>query len=98
MGRHIGSPSLRTPKASNSGENLRLISFGLREEITSNIKLGFGMTPMCFVKSRIHVMGGEKKWHMEPVTNESLDWKLFKERMAYDIDALAHDVEKFEDW
>ncbi|KAL8816566.1 MAG: hypothetical protein Q9223_004441 [Gallowayella weberi] len=84
------------PITGNREPGLRVVSFGLREELENKANLGFRIHPMLFVKSRVEVMGGEVKWKMEPVTRQSLDWNPWKERDEYDIDSMAREVGKFE--
>ncbi|KAL8779988.1 MAG: hypothetical protein Q9213_006677 [Squamulea squamosa] len=81
-----------TPKRDSSPTELRVVSFGLCEECN----WGYRLDPMSFVKSRVHVLGGEQKWKMEPVTKDSLEYDLPFEYREYDIDAMTHDIGEFE--
>lgn len=75
---------------------LRMVSFGICEKYINQENWGYGLKPMCFVKSRVHMMGSQIKWKMEPVTGDCLDYDYTSERDEYDIDLLAHDVGQFE--
>ncbi|KAL8675930.1 MAG: hypothetical protein Q9186_007495 [Xanthomendoza sp. 1 TL-2023] len=96
-GPHDPAPSMDyTPIASNRQPGLRVVSFGLSEELNNKFNMGFRLSPMCFVKSRVEIMGGEVKWKMEPVTRHSRDPMLRNERVEYDLDGMAHEIGKFE--
>lgn len=75
---------------------LRLISFGIHEQYKYHADKGCDLKPLCFVKSRVHMMGSEVKWKMEPLTEDCLDWGAWTERLVYDIDSFTHDVGRYE--
>ncbi|KAL8911686.1 MAG: hypothetical protein Q9171_003176 [Xanthocarpia ochracea] len=84
------------PKRDSFPTDLRVVKFGLSEEITKKANWGYGLEPLLFVKSRLHIMGSERKWKMEPVEKSSLEWDLSNEAVEYQIDAMTHDAGKFE--
>ncbi|KAL8927594.1 MAG: hypothetical protein Q9172_001304 [Xanthocarpia lactea] len=90
------------PKRDSFPTNLRVVKFGLPEEITRRANWGYRLEPLYFVRSRLHIMGSERKWKMEPVEKGSLEWDLSNEAIEYQIDAMTHDAGKFEadvdDW
>ncbi|KAL8880172.1 MAG: hypothetical protein Q9192_008076, partial [Flavoplaca navasiana] len=47
--------------------DIRVINFGLREAITGEHIWGYNLSPMAFVKSRVHILGGEQRLRMERV-------------------------------
>ncbi|KAL8836388.1 MAG: hypothetical protein Q9176_006327 [Flavoplaca citrina] len=75
---------------------LRLISFGIYEQYKYQADKGYDLKPLSFVKSRVHMMGGEVKWKMEPLTEDCLDWSVSTERKVYDVDSFTHDVGRYE--
>ncbi|KAL8935399.1 MAG: hypothetical protein Q9216_005446 [Gyalolechia sp. 2 TL-2023] len=79
-----------------SCSNLAAVVFGILEEITGSRHPGFGRSQMCFGRSGVEVLGGEKKMKMEPVRRWILDRQTNFERKEYDIDALAHEVGQWE--
>ena len=84
------------PKRDSSPTNLRVVKFGLSEEITRKVNWGYRFGPLYVVKSRLHIMGSERKWKMEPVEKGSLEWDLSDEANEFQIDAMTHDIGKFE--
>ncbi|KAL9034900.1 MAG: hypothetical protein Q9180_005154 [Flavoplaca navasiana] len=72
-----------------SCSDIKVIRFGLKERICDAGKWGFDLSPMDFVKSRVHIMGGEQKTRMEWATVKSWDWELGHERSDTDIDFLT---------
>lgn len=80
-----------------SCSDIKVLSFGLSERIFDIFKWGYNLTRMDFVKSRVHIMGGEQKTRMEWASVKSWDWELGHERSDYDIDSLTHGWYQFEE-
>ena len=78
-------------------DSIRVINFGLQEAITNEHIWGYNLRPMAFVKSQVHILGGEQRLRMELVSQGSRDWELSHERTDHHIDFLAHDRTRFEE-
>ncbi|KAL8799466.1 MAG: hypothetical protein Q9182_005871 [Xanthomendoza sp. 2 TL-2023] len=97
LGTYDPRPSMYyTPITGDREPRLRIISFGLKEELLNKRNMGFRLDPMLFVKSRIQIMGGEVKWTMESVTRQSLDRHYMNDRKSHLIDRMIRDVGEFE--
>ena len=85
------------PRQDSPSTNLRMVSFGLCEDIKREYNWGFDLSPpMNFIKSRVHTIGGQQGWMMQHVIRgaDGLDSDL--EPKEFDIDELAHDIGHFE--
>ncbi|KAI4257531.1 MAG: hypothetical protein L6R42_005591 [Xanthoria sp. 1 TBL-2021] len=84
-------------KYGSPSTNLRVVTFGICEQIKKESNWGFGLSPpMDFVKARVSTVGGQQTWTMMTVTvgADSLDSDLLGQE--YDIDELAHGIGEFE--
>ncbi|KAL8884082.1 MAG: hypothetical protein Q9215_007789 [Flavoplaca cf. flavocitrina] len=80
-----------------SCSDIKVIRFGLEKRIFDVCKWGYNLSPMEFVKSRVHIMGGEQKTRMEWASIKSWDWELGHERSDNDIDFFTHGWCQFEE-
>ena len=80
----------RTHSDELSCSDIKVIRFGLEERIFDVFKWGFNLSPIEFVKSRVHIMGGEQMTRMEWASTKSWEWELGHERSDNDIDFFTH--------
>ena len=70
--------------------------FGICERLTRESNWGYRLSPLCFARSVVRTVDGQEKMSTEPVSPYDLGSHRPNLAKQIDIDALAHDVGKFE--
>lgn len=82
-------------KTSNFAKTF-VVVFGILERIHRRRNWGCGLRPVCFVESRVSIMGSEQRSKMEQIESWVLRRHSPHDASGWDIDCMVHEIGKYE--